>query len=225
MLGFTGVIAIGTAILFGVVPAVRASRVPPIDAMKEHGRGTTSGHRVGLAGSLVMAQVALSLVLLVSAGLFVGTFRNLSNVDPGFSPNGILLMDVDLRRTGLTGDALTTSLASLVNQINEMDGFSTAGGVAVSFTGPIDIRGIATDPLADPPAMDPVLDADDYKKPGAPIVLVDVDPESPEQGQARGIVPRWWAQAKDGYYTADEFTLLAQPSFSKPQITRALMSI
>ena len=53
LLAFTGVIAVGTSLLFGTLPAVRAARVAPIDAMKEQGRGTSSGRSVGLAGSLV----------------------------------------------------------------------------------------------------------------------------------------------------------------------------
>ena len=68
ILAFTGAVAIGNGLLFGIVPAMRAARAAPIDAMKEQGRGTSSGRRVGLAGSLVMAQVALSLVLVVGAG-------------------------------------------------------------------------------------------------------------------------------------------------------------
>src|SRR4051794_17816457 len=62
----------------------------------------------------------------------------------------------------VTADPLVTSLASVVGELNEMDGFSTSGGVIVSFTGPIDIRGITTDLKADPPVTDPVRDADEY---------------------------------------------------------------
>ena len=104
------------------------------------------------------------------------------------------------------------SFGSVGEQLNEMDGFSTAGGVVVMFTGPIDLRGIVGDPLADPPEADPPRDADDYKEPGSPLVLVNVDPSSPERGQAHGLIPRFWAQAKDSYYISDEFTLIAQPS-------------
>jgi predicted permease len=105
MLAFTGVIAVATAVLFGVVPALRASRVAPIDAMKEQGRGTSSGRRVGLSGSLVMAQVALSLVLLVSAGLFVRTFATLSTRDVGFERDRALIVSISAQRTGVDSAA------------------------------------------------------------------------------------------------------------------------
>ena len=105
MLAFTGAIAIGTAMLFGVVPAVRASRAAPIEAMKEQGRGTSAGRRVGLAGSLVMVQVALSLVLLVSAGLFVRTFASLATRDVGFERDRALIVSISAQRTGVDSAA------------------------------------------------------------------------------------------------------------------------
>jgi hypothetical protein len=111
-----------------------------------------------------------------------------------------------------TADPIASSFGSVGEQLNEMDGFSTAGGVVVMFTGPIDLRGITSDPLADPPELEPPRDADDYKNPGSPLVLVNVDPNSPARGTAHGLVPRFWAQAKDSYYTTDEFTLIAQPA-------------
>lgn len=111
-----------------------------------------------------------------------------------------------------TADPIASSFGSVGEQLNEMDGFSTSGGVIAMFTGPIDIRGITTDPLADPPVVDAPRDADDYKRPGAPFVLINVDPSSQARGEAHGLVPRVWEQAKDSYYTSDEFTLIAQPA-------------
>lgn len=127
--------------------------------------------------------------------------------DPA-SPTG-LRVDITAEATG---DPLLSSYGSTFEQVNEMDGFSTSGGVIVSFTGPIEIRGLITDELADPPILDPVRDASEYTKAGSPLLLVNVDPASPERGKAHGIVPRWWEQPKDDYYTYDEFTLIAQPA-------------
>ncbi len=100
MLGFTALIAIGTTLLFGVAPALLATRVPPMEAMKQFasGRGG-SGRSVGLAGSLVLAQVALSLLLLVGAGLFVRTFTSLANVELGFTPEQLLVVDIGAQGT------------------------------------------------------------------------------------------------------------------------------
>jgi putative ABC transport system permease protein len=65
VLGFTAAVAIGTAVLFGTAPAFQAARVPPIEAMKEHGRGSSGDARASLGNALVIAQVALSLLLVV----------------------------------------------------------------------------------------------------------------------------------------------------------------
>ena len=93
MLSFTAAVGIATALLFGVAPALRSARVAPIDAMKEQGRGTSA--RGGIAGSLVMVQVAISLVLLIGAGLFVRTFATLSNKDLGLDRDGIAVVDIN----------------------------------------------------------------------------------------------------------------------------------
>jgi putative ABC transport system permease protein len=100
ILGFTGLVAVVTTLLFGVGPSLLASRVAPMEAMKEQaaGRGG-SARRVGLSGSLVLAQVSLSLLLLVAAGLFVRTFAQLAKVELGFVPEKVLVMDVGAQRT------------------------------------------------------------------------------------------------------------------------------
>ena len=93
---FTGCIAIVVALLFGVVPAVRAAKTPPIDALRDHGRATGEPRRLGLGGTLVAVQVALSLVLVVAAALFVRTFTSLAALDPGFDPDPVLLVRLDV---------------------------------------------------------------------------------------------------------------------------------
>ena len=101
VLGFTVLVAAATTGLFGLVPAWRATRVSPQTAMKTNGRGIAEGHaRFTIGKALVVAQVALSLILLVGAGLLVGSLRNLGRVDPGFRPDGVLLVSVDLGRSG-----------------------------------------------------------------------------------------------------------------------------
>jgi putative ABC transport system permease protein len=102
---FTTVMAVGTALIFGTVPALRASRAAPGEAMKEHGRATSSGRRPGLAGALVVTQVALSLVLLVGAGLFVRTFASLAHVDLGFERDRALVVRIGTHRASLDSSA------------------------------------------------------------------------------------------------------------------------
>ncbi|HJR59229.1 MAG TPA: ABC transporter permease [Vicinamibacterales bacterium] len=95
ILGFTTLVAVTTALLFGAAPALRASRVPPNEALKEQGRGLSADRRFGLGNLLVVAQVALSLILIVAAGLFMRTFASLANLDLGFQRDPVLIVSVN----------------------------------------------------------------------------------------------------------------------------------
>jgi predicted permease len=101
VLGFTALVAVATALLFGTAPALRASRVRPNEALKERGRGVAGDARFGLGNVLVVVQVALSLILLVAAGLFMRTFSSLANLNLGFDRNPLLVVNVNALRTGL----------------------------------------------------------------------------------------------------------------------------
>jgi putative ABC transport system permease protein len=95
MLAFTAGVAILTGLLFGLAPAWRGTRVQPQTAMKANSRGVIEGGRFGLAKTLVMLQVALSVVLVVGAGLMLGTFWKLSSRDTGFDRQNVLLVRLD----------------------------------------------------------------------------------------------------------------------------------
>jgi putative ABC transport system permease protein len=95
VLGFTVAVTVVTAVLFGLVPALSASRVQPGPGLSSKGRGVIGGARVGLSGGLIVVQVALSLVLVVAAALFVRTFGALASLDPGFSAAPLLVVNVD----------------------------------------------------------------------------------------------------------------------------------
>jgi predicted permease len=87
---FAAGVAAFTCVVFGIAPALRATRAEPISAMKAGGRGTTGGReRFSLQRLLVVTQVSVSLVLLVAALLFVRSFRNLMTFDPGMRESGI----------------------------------------------------------------------------------------------------------------------------------------
>jgi hypothetical protein len=111
-----------------------------------------------------------------------------------------------------------------VAEIEAMDGFSTTGGVVVTFSGPVDASGFARAAEGDPDEGTP-RDALDYTRPDAPLLLVDVDPASPERGRALGLVVRWWEQPKDDYYLADEFTLVARPAVPLRPATKYLFVV
>jgi putative ABC transport system permease protein len=99
VLAFTAGVTITTALVFGIAPALRAARVDPNDALKQQGRSLSGDGRRGLATALVIAQVALSLVLVVAAGLFVRTFTALATVDTGFDRDPVLIVTVDAQHS------------------------------------------------------------------------------------------------------------------------------
>jgi predicted permease len=105
VLAFTAAVAMLTAIVFGTAPALRATRVPPQDALKSGGRSVTGERRLSLGNLLVIAQVALSLVLVVCAGLFVRTFVSLAYQDHGFDSAPVLIARVNAQRLQLEPDA------------------------------------------------------------------------------------------------------------------------
>src|SRR5690606_4017342 len=107
ILAFTLFIATGTAIVFGLVPAWRSVQVAPQAAMKADERGIVEGHsRFGVGATLVVGQIALSLVLVVAAGLLLSTFRHLATLDPGFEPSGVLLTSVDMGSAGIAEEEI-----------------------------------------------------------------------------------------------------------------------
>jgi predicted permease len=107
VLGFSAGTAILTCILFGLAPALRATRVAPAAVIRSTGRGLTAGReKFSLRRLLVVAQVAMSLVLLVGALLFVRSLRNLLAIDPGFRPEGIVAVRVDYRAAHMPKDRM-----------------------------------------------------------------------------------------------------------------------
>lgn len=106
VMAFTGGVAVATALIFGLVPAFHTSRVPPIgvlDARASTPPGLFATRRVAVTGWLVIAQVAVSLVLVMASGLLVGTFGQLASRALGFEKDRVLVIDVDATRA--TADA------------------------------------------------------------------------------------------------------------------------
>jgi predicted permease len=103
LLLFTLAATVGTAVLFGIIPALRASRIEVTEALKD-GRGSSNAAtRSPLGKTLVVTQVAISLVLTVAAVLFLRSLVNLTKVDTGFNRQCVLRLDIDSSVTGLKG--------------------------------------------------------------------------------------------------------------------------
>src|SRR4030095_8217352 len=100
VLVFTLAISLLTGLLFGLLPAWSASRSGLSEALKEGGRSATAGGaRQRLRSAFVVVELAVALVLLVGAGLLIKTFWKLRSVEPGFNPNHLITMRVQLPDT------------------------------------------------------------------------------------------------------------------------------
>jgi len=130
--GFMAGLAILTCVLFGLTPALRASRAVPASAMRASGRGLTADRsRFGLRRMLVISQVALSLVLLVGALLFVGSLRNLSTLDPGFRENGLLITGIDISRINFPPARRAVLYQELLRRVRGIPGVEGAASTNI----------------------------------------------------------------------------------------------
>ena len=132
---FTAVVALAACLIFGLAPAVRATRTSVASTMKAGSRGQTdSRERFGLRRALVVVQVALSLVLVFGALLFARTLRNLTTMDPGFRQEGVILANVDYRRAGVATDAIAALDRQVLERLRALPGVDAAAQV---FTVPV----------------------------------------------------------------------------------------
>jgi ABC-type antimicrobial peptide transport system permease subunit len=134
VLVFTAVVSLACGLLFGLVPALRATRLSPMAALKGRGRPASEGHfRTGQL--LVVAQVALALALLIGAGLFVRTLRNLDRIDLGFRPGGILVGRIDPTLDGYHGARLAAFYERLRQRLAQLPEVSAASLSAYTLLG------------------------------------------------------------------------------------------
>ena len=130
VLALTFGVTVLTGVLFGLAPAVHATRVAVFPALKgarssvpEAGKGR---RRVAFGQVLVVAQIALSLVLLIGAILFAATLSNLRTTDLGFNQEGLLLATIDTTRAGYDGDAVKSFYTTLHDRLSQLPGVDSA---------------------------------------------------------------------------------------------------
>jgi macrolide transport system ATP-binding/permease protein len=128
VLGFTFALAVVCGLLFGLAPALQGTRVDLTPALKEtrasapRGRLRHAGIRFGLSHFLVVSQIAISLLLVVAAGLFVRTLSNLHSIQLGFNRENVLLFSLNARQAGYKGAALAHFYAGLRDRFRNIPG-------------------------------------------------------------------------------------------------------
>ena len=128
-LGFTALVAILTTVLFGVIPALRATSLdasPVLKSASGAGTGGTSHHFLSTGRFLVVAQVAISMVLLVAAGLFVHSLARLSEVSLGYNRDRLLLFSLDAAPAGYKGPAVIRLEQDLLARFSAIPGVRAA---------------------------------------------------------------------------------------------------
>jgi len=138
VLAFTLLVSFLTSVLFGLGPAVRVSRGALSETLKESGRGSTEGRERQRARSvLVVSEIALSLVLLVGAGLLIESFARLRQVKPGFDPHNVLTFQMSLAESKYTSAAkVSTMFREVLQRIEAIPGVQFA---ATATTIPLEV--------------------------------------------------------------------------------------
>jgi len=138
VLSFTALVAVGTGLLFGLVPAVQASQIDPKQGLHEGGRGSSGSIRqTRLRAVLVVGEVGLACLLLVGAGAMLRSFMNLLRLDPGFQPQHVLTAEIALPNANYkTTDNVAGFYQRLLNNLNTLPGVRAVGaGTDLPWTG------------------------------------------------------------------------------------------
>src|SRR5262249_55181590 len=128
VLGFSALISLGTAILCGLLPAIQCSRVDLNESLKESARGATGGRRAGFVRNLlVVAEVSLSLALLIGAGLMIRSFLRVQQIDPGLRVDRLVTMELIAPSIRYPKSAQVIGVyESLVDRLRETPGVESA---------------------------------------------------------------------------------------------------
>ena len=154
VLMFTLIVAIVTGVIFGLAPAIQASHLDLTDTLKEGARDSGAGVRgKRLRSSLVIAEVAVSFILLIGAGLLINSFMHLHNLDPGFRADHLLALNVDLSEVKYPdAQRRIAFFDEVVRRLRELPGVQSvavAGNLPFTYNG--DSMGIAVEGIPDPP--------------------------------------------------------------------------
>ena len=130
VLGFTLALSLVTGIIFGLAPAIQSTKIDLTPALKETRASAPRGrfrHAVGANQLLVVSQIALSLLLVIAANLFVRTVSNLNKIDLGFNRENILIFSLNARQAGYKDAALGRFYADMRDRFRTIPGVRSAG--------------------------------------------------------------------------------------------------
>lgn len=207
VLAFSAVASVAAGLAFGVVPALRSVRTGLTEALREGGRGATRG-RAGLRGRrvLVGAEVGMSLVLVVAAGLMIRSFVELGRVRPGIEPHGLLTLDVALPQTRYpTDQAGRAFFRTLLERLSALPGVRAAGvgdplpyGQGGSQAG-VTLEGVPEAVPGENPLLDAAVVSGDYfRAMGIPLLRGRRFTDADDEGAPRvvlvsdALVRRFW---------------------------------
>src|SRR5579859_1713137 len=147
------VLALGTGLLAGLVPALQSTRPNLVPALKAGSGGSDGAGRLRLRSGLLVVQIAFSMVLLVVAGLFARTLQHARGIDPGFDPEGVAFTTLDFGTANYSEDRGRQAAMAILNQVRALPGVHGAalsamlplGGGGLGF-GPITVPGRPVDP-------------------------------------------------------------------------------
>jgi predicted permease len=125
VLGFTVGISVATGLLFGLAPALQSTRPELAGTLKDQAGSVVGGTAVGLRKALVVAQVALSLLLLIGAGLFIQSLRNLRGLNPGFDTGNLLSLAIDPTINGYPKERTRELYRRLLERLGQIPGVSS----------------------------------------------------------------------------------------------------
>ena len=176
IMSFNLVISLLTGIVFGLVPALQSTRPQLAGTLKDQVGSIAGGTSVGLRKALVAAQVTLSLLLLIGAGLFIRSLKNLKDLDPGFHTRNLLEFAIDPTRNGYKQERSLDFYRQLREQINAIPGVeSSALAVIPILTGDewdnsIAIEGFSHKPTETPDPHMQFISPDYFKTMNIPIL-------------------------------------------------------
>jgi len=206
VLGFTAALAVVVGVLAGLLPAIWFTRTNVDEALKQgQSRGSSDSGGSKTRGALVMGEVALSLVLLVGAGLMVRTLSTLSSVEPGFDPNHLLTMSIPVPANKFaTPSAQAAFFERVLRQVRATPGVQSAGMVdSLPLSGgssqPVTIEGQPVLPMADQPEVDVRLISTGYLSAmhvpllsGRDLTEADVADRTPVALISESMAKRFW---------------------------------